>query len=297
MANCYTFVPMLNEYLKTGMVEHDLAIKTQKLYWELSAPLRRFFKGFYVSFDAEGIPTGKHLNGSAVERYRSWRLNTLNKRGSKPSPVTVQKELIVAGNAIKYQIRDKYSDMPNPFEGRTILKRHQKAIRPRAVVLEREKEKNLLIACGQPLRDIVLFILETGLRKGEILTLEWNMIKGDVIDFEPGQHKSGNYAASALSREALNILSRQPKCCARVFTKNGQPYTHSMLRKAWERARMQTGLPELHLHDLRRTCGYRLREKGFALDAIQAQLRHSDRRTTEKVYAPPGIELARSLFL
>ncbi len=297
MVKSYGFIPMLNEYLKSGMLEHALAVKTQKLYWEFSRPLRKFYKGFYVSYDAEGIPDGKHLNGSAVERYRQWRLTTLNKRGFTPSPITIQKELVIAGNAIKYQVRDKYKDMPNPFEGRSILRRDRKAIRPRTVILERERENDLMIACGQPLRDIAQFVLQTGLRRGEVLALEWKMVQGDVIEFEPGQHKSGNYAASALSKEALSILNRQPKCCGRVFTRNGKPYTYHMFKKDWDRAKKQAGLHHLHFHDLRRTCGYRLREKGFALDAIQAQLRHSDRRTTERVYAPPRIDLARSMFL
>ena len=296
MVRNYKFVPLLNEYLKTGMVEHDLADKTQKLYAELSVPLKRYFRGYCISYDAEGIQASMHLNGSAVERYRKQRLTKLNKRGFAPSPVTIQKELVVASNAIKYQVRDKYRDMPNPFEGRTILRRHQKALRPRTIILERDKEKDLLIACDQPLRDIVLFILQTGLRKGEILKLEWNQINGDVIEFEPEQHKSGNCAESALSGEALTILERQPKCCGRVFTKNDQPYTYSLLRKAWEKARRTAGVPKLTIHDLRRTCGHRLREAGNSIDAIQAQLRHANRNTTEKVYAPASIELARTLF-
>ncbi len=45
--------------------------------------------------------------------------------------------------------------------------------RVRDFVLSREKEKIYLAACPQPLHDIAVLMLETGLRIGEALHLEW----------------------------------------------------------------------------------------------------------------------------
>jgi integrase len=294
MAKKYSFISVLNEYLKKGMVEHGLAPKTQKLYWELSVPLRKYFRGYYLAYYAEF--EGRHLNGSTVDRYRQKRLTAKNCRGGYPSPVTIQKELVVASNAVRYQVRDLYNDMPNPFEGRTMLKKDRRAMKQRTVILPEDKESDLLIACVQPLRDIVEFILETGLRKGEVLSLEKSQIKGDLIMFNPEDHKSGNYSASVLSRKALEIIARQPDSFDLVFTHKGNPLTKDWLRHKWEKARKSAGVEYVTIHDLRRTFGYRARKRGASIQAIQKQLRHSDMRTTEKVYAGNDIDIARSLF-
>lgn len=293
MRRKYTFISVLNEYLKKGMVDHGLSPKTQKLYSELSVPLKKYFRGYYLSFMPDG---DRHLNGSTVDRYRNHRLTTKNSRGFCPSPITVQKELVVASNAIRYQVRDLYKDMPNPFEGRTISKKDRKAVQQRMVILPEDKESDLLIACVQPLRDIVEFILETGLRKGEVLNLEWHQIKDDVILFNPEDHKSGNYSASVLSRKALEIINRQPSSFDKVFTVNGSPIRKDWLRHKWEKARNAANVKYLTIHDLRRTFGYRARKNGASIDAIQKQLRHAQRETTEKVYARADVELARSIF-
>lgn len=296
MARRYSFINILNQYLKKGMVEHGLAPKTQKLYWELAVPLKRYFRGYYLAYYAEEVE-GRHLNGSTVDCYRQKRLSTKNIRGSYPSPVTIQKELVVASNAVRYQVRDKYNDMPNPFEGRTMLKKDRRAMKQRMVILPEDKDSDLLIACVQPLRDIVEFILETGLRKGEVLSLGWDQVKGDLIMFDPEDHKSGNYSASALSRKALEIINRQPDSFDKVFTVNGSPISKDWIRHKWERARKTAGVEYVTIHDLRRTFGYRARMRGASIDAIQKQLRHAQRETTEKVYARSDIDAARSLFL
>ena len=53
--------------------------------------------------------------------------------------------------------------------------------RVRDFVLSRKQEEIYLAACRQPLHDIAVLMLETGLRIGETLNLEWtDIILGPV---------------------------------------------------------------------------------------------------------------------
>jgi site-specific recombinase XerD len=52
------------------------------------------------------------------------------------------------------------------------------------------------------------------------------------------------------------------------------------LRKLWERAREAAGLPELHWHDLRRTYGTLLVQRGASLAEARDLLGHGDVKTT-----------------
>lgn len=284
MLHSYRFITLLNEYLDDGVV--GLKPYTQRCYEWHAKPLRHFFRGYYLCYDPELVPSGKHLNGAAIERYRQIRMNAV-------SPSTVQKELLVGCNAVNYQKRERYKSIDNPFEGRLLPRKYRKLIRPRSVILPRDRESDLLIKCVQPLRDVVRLMIEIGLRKSEVLALEWNMIHGDVIRFRPDQHKSGNYAETIITAGAREIIEAQPRVATRVFTANGKPITRDWLRNRWEGARNAAGLGELTMHDLRRTCGHRMREMGIGLDAIQPQMRHADFQTTQSVYAPSQISLAR----
>ena len=48
-----------------------------------------------------------------------------------------------------------------------------------------------------------------------------------------------------------------------------------MNNNAWQRVRRQSGLPDLHIHDLRHTVGMRLREAGVREETIADILWHT----------------------
>lgn len=68
------------------------------------------------------------------------------------------------------------------------------------------------------------------------------------------------------------------------------------LRNQWRTLRNTIGSPDLRLHDLRRTCGDRLRQD-FDLETAQSQLGHADKSTTEAIYAPSKVDKVRRAVL
>ena len=52
-------------------------------------------------------------------------------------------------------------------------------------------------------------------------------------------------------------------------------------KRAWYRALKEAGITDLHIHDLKRTCGTRLKELKVDSEAVKTILAHADYRTSE----------------
>jgi integrase len=73
-----------------------------------------------------------------------------------------------------------------------------------------------------------------------------------------------------------------------VFTFRGQPVL-KMYNSAWKRARNAAGLPDVRVHDLKHTFGFRVRTAGVSFEDRQDLLGHKNQRITDH-YSSPDIE-------
>lgn len=173
-----------------------------------------------------------------------------------------------------------------------------------------ESEKNhLLDACKQSnsayLYPIVVLALSTGMRKGEILTLNW-----DDIDFERSTillqtTKNGERRMVPLIGLSLELLTRlnsaqQSKLVFPSPKNLNQPID---IRSAWESALQKAGLANFKFHDLRHTAASYLAMNNASLIEIGTLLGHKTVQMTKR-YAhlsnshlfPMAQNLDRKLF-
>jgi integrase len=118
-----------------------------------------------------------------------------------------------------------------------------------------------------PLRDLVEFALATGMRRGEILALEWTDIKGRVANIKrkhPNE-RDRREDVPLLKRnrkwprvDPLAIVKRQPRQGPRVF-----PYLGDTLGFWFEAACKGAGIKGVVFHQLRHECLSRLADRGF----------------------------------
>lgn len=73
-----------------------------------------------------------------------------------------------------------------------------------------------------------------------------------------------------------------------MFTYEGHRILR-VLNSAWKRARREAGLPDVTVHDLRRTTATRLRDAGVPEWTVRDYLGHAGASVT-RVYAEPTIE-------
>ena len=105
----------------------------------------------------------------------------------------------------------------------------------------------------------VSLAVETGMRRGELLKLEWKNInlKDQTALLEDTKNGSDRYIP--LSPLACQLLSSLPKTSERVFT-----VSENALRLSWERLRKKAHIYDLRFHDLRHEALSRFTEKGLS---------------------------------
>lgn len=141
-----------------------------------------------------------------------------------------------------------------------------------------EQEK-LLAELSAEMQDLVLFALETAMRRGEIAKTGGNkrMENGLLIEDD----KTGKTTVIPISRKAEKILDKYP---------DGFGRKPDSITQAFNRARDRAGIKNLRVHDLRHEATSRLFEKGLTIEEVAKITRHSDWRSLKR-YTHPSNDL------
>ena len=122
---------------------------------------------------------------------------------------------------------------------------------------------------------VIVFAIETGMRRGEILGLRWEHVDLDRrIAFLP-LTKNGSSREVPLSTKAAQVLARQRQ---RNDTPSPFPVTPNGFRLAWDRLRNRAGLSDLRFHDLRHEAISRFFELGLNIPEVAVISGHKDPR-------------------
>ncbi|WP_410707453.1 tyrosine-type recombinase/integrase [Citrobacter amalonaticus] len=150
--------------------------------------------------------------------------------------------------------------------------------------LEKDEAKRLIDECPEPLKSVVKFALATGLRRSNIINLEWQQIdmQRRVAWVNPEDSKSNRAIGVALNDTACKVLRDQIGNHHKfvfVHTKAGRRPDGSVtpaVRKmrvddgrAWKSACKRAGIEDFRFHDLRHTWASWLIQSGVPLSVLQ----------------------------
>ncbi len=215
------------------------------------------------------------ISGAQIAKFRDSRLKQV-------SSATVLKELTLISSAIEIGKSEWGLEIvirTNPVS----LISKPKAPRPRDRRLEAGELEKLLSACTSPnpwFRSVVLFAIETGMRRGEILSLTWQHVHLDKRYVHLPDTKNGdsrNVPLSPLALELLRELPRNIRGDQVVF-----PLHYEALKSAWRRACTKASIANLRFHDLRHEATSRFFEKGLNVMEVAAITGHKDLRTLQR---------------
>jgi integrase len=138
------------------------------------------------------------------------------------------------------------------------------------------------------LKDFLTLAMATGARKGDIYSMRWEDWQREREVWTVPFPKNGESYDINLMPAAIEVLERRhaqaEDSAVYVFPgpHAGKPLRE--LRKPWDTFRKRAGIPDIHVHDLRRTVGSYLAVNGTPLQQIAAALGHRSMQST-LVYA------------
>jgi len=134
-----------------------------------------------------------------------------------------------------------------------------------------DEAKSLLGVLAEHQRELVLFSLATGLRRNNVLLLEWGQVNLELRHawVQGTQSKNRRPISVPLNDMALSVLKRQVgKHSQRVFTFRGKPM-NSISSQAWRGALKRAGIEDFRWHDLRHTWATWQRQAGTPTHELQ----------------------------
>ena len=218
-------------------------------------------------------------NVDDIENYKQKRLQSI-------SPTTLNIELrslkSTFNSAVRWELLKE-----NPFRKVSLLKIPQ---RP-PIYLTKEDFKKLISVVKEPLlRDVFLFAVLTGFRKGEMLNLKWSGVdlqkrQVTIENSEGFTTKSGKSRTIPLNDAVFDMLSKrnaERNRCEYVFHRKGYKLNDLYLTHRFKKYVVDLGLnPQLHLHSCRHTAASWLVDAGVSLYIVQNILGHANIATTQ----------------
>nr|WP_226832489.1 site-specific integrase [Acidithiobacillus sulfurivorans] len=119
------------------------------------------------------------------------------------------------------------------------------------------EEKKLLGECTPSLKAIILFALETGMRRGEIRKMLWKDVDLNKCTAQLFDTKNGEDRTIPLSSRAVNVLKSLPRNI------NGKVFPGADISHTFAAACKRAGIEDLRFHDLRHEATSRLFEKNL----------------------------------
>ncbi len=232
-----------------------------------------------------------HIDEALVEAY-------VQHRRQKVSPASTNRELATLRRLLHLAQEWKVID-------RVPRIRLLPGERTRDFILNEDQEHDYLKAAPYPLCDVALLMLDSGLRVGKVVGLQWPDIhlKAPIgAKFGYLEIREGKSPAAArklpLTGRVRSMLLRLPKVSGWVFTNERMdgPLSRFTLEGQHARTRKALSLPaDFVLHSLRHTFGTRLGEEGVDVFTLMRIMGHSTVEMTKR-YVHPTPEIVTRAF-
>ena len=186
---------------------------------------------------------------------------------------TVQKVKCVLNQVFNCAVKNKLIDI-NVVSGLKIPQSNKKV---RA--LTREEQKRVVEASKTcALGHIIRFLIETGLRRDELINLKWEDYSREekCIVVRKSKTPSG-IRIIPLTVLAVNIIEVQPHAGEYIFlSTRSKKITNTVMKRLYERIRRKTGISDFTTHMCRHTFATRLIENGADAKSVSRLLGHTD---------------------
>lgn len=208
-----------------------------------------------------------------VERWQAKRIN------SGISPWTVKRDIAALRSMMSKAVEWGYLDT-HPLAN---LKAPKAPDNSRIRYLSDDEEKRLLSALRADstpahLRAIVTVAMNTGLRRGELLKMDWSSVDLDAkrLTVTAQTAKSSKVRHVPLNKKALAAL----KAWKKPMDRKGAVFGLTDIKKSWHTLLRLAEITDFRYHDIRHHFASKLVMAGIDLNTVRELLGHSDIRMT-----------------
>lgn len=257
------FKTAMKGFLAWSDFEHAAKSNTRRRYKTSSKALLRFFKDTPLD----------RITSDSVEDFKRWRIKQKGERTNKSlRPATVNREL-----ACLKKLFNRYKRVVplNPVRDVKFLNEDNEQMR----VLTPDEERAYLLAASQPLRDIAMLMVETGMRPEEVCRIRReNVHLEHGYLFNPYGKTKAAKRKVPLSEKSAQVLAKRIEKAKGVYLFRGRgvgdaPVIH--VNRAHTSAVTRSKVRSFRLYDLRHTWATRAAMAGVDLVTLAALLGHS----------------------
>jgi integrase len=201
---------------------------------------------------------------------------------------------------LNWAVERGHYQMESPFmkHGRPVIKMAKEESRTRR--LSPDEEARLLMHASPHLRDLIIAALDTAMRKGELLSLQWQDV---AFEKRPGQKRDSFVlirvrAEKAKTDTERTVMSGSSRLLALLRARRKGPDDKDLpelayvfgnevgeaidsVKTSWQATCRRAKIEDLHFHDLRREAASRMDRDKVPRTAISAQLGHARVTTTD----------------
>lgn len=207
------------------------------------------------------------LSGAMVARYRDDRLRVVTSG-------TVRRELAILQHC--FEVARREWDVPltaNPVR--------QIALPPPSKARQRRLEPEDMESFWQSVnrarapwvKPFIILAIETGMRRGELLSIQWQDVDLSARLVRVRETKNGHERVIPLTPIAAETLASLSQKGCQVF-----PVAPGAVRQAWDRLVSRAAIKDLRLHDLRHEAVSRFFEYGLTVPEVALISGHRDPR-------------------
>lgn len=210
-----------------------------------------------------------------VEKFKKERRESFTYRNKPRQPATVNRELGVLSKIFSLAV-DAGVAASNPCS--RVRRLRQDNLRTRYLSPEEEARLMQAIDKWPPLDSVVVVALNTGMRRGEILSLAWDQVDFSRRLINITQSKNGRSRSIPMNVRVVEELGRLRASGGSqeyVFRSERSEKHLGWLKRKWERAVLEAEIVNFRFHDLRHTAATRFADGGADAFTIAAILGHA----------------------
>lgn len=209
-----------------------------------------------------------------LSRIREYRKERHRERTLKEA--TVNRDLSVLRRLLYWAVEERLI-AANPLT-RFRMERERRVKRP---VMSVREERLLVAHAPEHLRRIIRCALDTGMRRGEILSQCWEDIDFDnrILHVTHSKTPEGEARDVPLTDALYEMLLAMRRDRGTVFTYQGDPI--KIVKTTWASSLRRASLRHFRFHDLRHTANTRMMLAGVLQEVRREILGHTSRRSRD----------------